>query len=100
MSSHDKVFDMNYEALSVTVDNKRINLTNSEFDLLALLLKKTGKVVSREECIELLRGISYDISDRSIDMRISGLRRKLNDSVRPYKLIKTIRNRGYTFVKS
>lgn len=89
---------INHDTLTVLVNSKVVNLTSSEFDLLALLASKLGQVVSREECIQALRGINYDITDRSIDMRISGLRRKLNDDTQPYKMIKTIRNKGYVLV--
>lgn len=89
---------INHDTLSVTLHDKIVDLTTSEFDLLALLTSKVGQSVSREECIQALRGINYDITDRSIDMRISGLRRKLNDDKQPYKLIKTIRNKGYILV--
>lgn len=89
---------INHETLLVTLNNIVIDLTTSEFDLLALLASRKGDVVSREDCIQALRGINYDVTDRSIDMRISGLRRKLNDEKPPYKIIKTIRNKGYLLV--
>jgi two-component system response regulator RstA len=89
---------INRDALSVTLNNTILDLTNSEFDMLVLLADKVGQTVSREECIQSLRGINYDVTNRSIDMRISGLRKKLNDEKQPYKLIKTIRNKGYLLV--
>lgn len=89
---------INRDTLSVTLNNTTIDLTNSEFDMLVLLVDKVGRTVSREDCIQSLRGINYDVTDRSIDMRISGLRKKLNDEKQPYKLIKTIRNKGYLLV--
>ena len=89
---------INQDSLSVTLNNTIIDLTNSEFDMLLLLENKIGQPVSRADCIQLLRGINYDVSDRSIDMRISSLRKKLNDEKPPYKLIKTIRNKGYLLV--
>lgn len=89
---------INLDALTVTLNNKTIDLTTSEFDLLALLTEKIGQTVTREECSQVLRGINYDINDRSIDMRISGLRRKLNDEKAPYQLIKTVRHKGYMLV--
>lgn len=89
---------INRDTLSVTLNNDILDLTNSEFDLLALLADKAGQTVLRADCIQSLRGINYDVTDRSIDMRISGLRKKLNDEKQPYKLIKTIRNKGYLLV--
>ncbi|AAZ25770.1 response regulator transcription factor [Colwellia psychrerythraea] len=89
---------INRDTLSVTLNNALVDLTNSEFDMLVLLADKSGQTVSREECIHSLRGIDFDVTNRSIDMRISALRKKLNDEKSPYKLIKTIRNKGYLLV--
>lgn len=89
---------INRDTLSVTLDDTLLDLTNSEFDMLVLLADKAGQTVSREECIQSLRGINYEVTNRSIDMRISALRKKLNDEKPPYKLIKTIRNKGYLLV--
>nr|WP_282098771.1 response regulator transcription factor [Pseudoalteromonas sp. MMG013] len=97
-SEPSHTLQINYDTFSVTLNNTLVNLTTSEFDLLALLHKNAGHTVSREDCIHALRGIHYEISDRSIDMRISGLRKKLNDDQQPYKRIKTIRNKGYLLI--
>lgn len=80
------------------LNNEPVDLTTSEFELLVLLFENRGKTVSREDCIQGLRGINYDVTDRSIDMRISGLRKKLKDETQPYRIIKTIRNKGYMLV--
>ncbi|MEC8327571.1 MAG: response regulator transcription factor [Pseudomonadota bacterium] len=79
----------------IVFNGEHIQLTNAEFEMLKILKKNIGKVVSREACCQALRGINYDFSNRSIDMRISGLRKKLGDEVAPYKVIATIRNKGY-----
>lgn len=89
---------INRDTLSVMLNNTLVDLTNSEFDMLVLLADKAGQTVSREECIQSLRGIDYEVTNRSIDMRISALRKKLNDEKPPYQLIKTIRNKGYLLV--
>ncbi|ACJ30671.1 DNA-binding response regulator [Shewanella piezotolerans WP3] len=70
-------------------------LTTAEYEMLLLLATHAGKIVSREDCCRALRGINYDFNDRSVDMRISGLRKKLNDDALPYQTILTIRNKGY-----
>jgi len=80
------------------LNSEPLDLTSSEFELLALLYEYRGQPVSREDCIKGLRGIDYDITDRSIDMRISGLRKKISDESHPYRIIKTIRNKGYLLV--
>ena len=79
----------------VTFDNKVLSLTEAEYGMLLVLDKNIGSPVSREDCCQALRGIDHDFNDRSIDMRISGLRKKLHDDQMPYKVITTIRNRGY-----
>lgn len=89
---------INRDTLSVTLHDTILDLTTAEFDMLVLLADKAGQTVSREECIKSLRGINYEVTNRSIDMRISALRKKLNDEKAPYKLIKTIRNKGYLLV--
>ena len=82
----------------VTFQGKLLALTGSEYEMLKLLHKNAGKVISREQCCQVLRGIDYDFSNRSIDMRISGLRKKLGDDKMPYKVITTIRNQGYKLI--
>ncbi len=77
----------------VTAHNKVIDLTTAEYELLFLLAKHAGQVLSRDDILLHLRGIGYDGADRSIDLRISRLRKKLNDSQR----IKTVRSSGYLF---
>ena len=79
----------------VIFKGKRIQLTSAELEMLKILNTNKGRIVSREECCQALRGIEYDFSNRSIDMRISGLRKKLGDEEAPYKIIATIRNKGY-----
>ena len=78
---------------TVTAHNQAVDLTTAEYELLYLLAKNVGKVLSRDNILLHLRGIGYDGADRSIDLRISRLRKKLNDSQR----IKTVRGCGYLF---
>ena len=76
---------------------KAVDLTSSEFDLLCLLARHAGKVLSRNDILNKLRSLDYDGSDRSVDCRIYRLRRKLGDLVDTSERIKTIRNVGYLF---
>lgn len=83
--------------LDLTARDARLNgdvleLTDAEFDLLVLLARNAGEVVSREVIVQNLRGIEYDGLDRSVDNRISRLRRKLPEQA---ITIKTVRARGY-----
>ena len=64
-----------------------------------LLSSNPGKIFTRDTILENLRGIDYDGIDRSVDIRVSRLRKKLGDDTsRPYR-IKTIRGKGYLFVE-
>lgn len=82
---------------AVRLAGKLVDLTSSEFDLLWLLARNAGKVLSRNEILNKLRSLDYDGSDRSVDCRIYRLRRKLGDLVDSAERIKTIRNVGYLF---
>lgn len=75
-----------------------IELTSAEFDLLWLLTSNAGRILSREEIFNALRGIEYDGQDRSIDVRISRIRPKIGDDPMHPRLIKTVRSKGYLFV--
>ena len=76
-----------------------IELTSAEFDLLWLLAFNAGRILSREEIFNALRGIEYDGQDRSIDVRISRIRPKIGDDPMHPRLIKTVRSKGYLFVR-
>jgi two-component system, OmpR family, response regulator len=79
---------------TVQRDNAPIELTSTEFDLLVMLAQTPGKVFSRDDILEKLRGQSAeDIHTRAVDILVSRLRRKLE----PLDCIKTLRNAGYTF---
>lgn len=81
------------------LNDEVIELTSAEFDLLWLLSSNAGRVLSREEIFTALRGIEYDGQDRSIDVRISRIRPKIGDDPLQPKRIKTVRSKGYLFVK-
>nr|WP_227497624.1 response regulator [Marinobacter sp. BSs20148] len=76
-----------------------VDLTSAEFDLLWLLASNAGRVLSREEIFAALRGIEYDGQDRSIDVRVSRIRPKIGDDPIHPRRIKTVRSKGYLFVK-
>lgn len=85
------------DAKAVFWKNKSVGITSNEFDVLWLLASQAGKVISREELVTQLRGIAYDGFDRSIDIRISRLRKKLHDNTEHPFRIKTIWAKGYLF---
>lgn len=81
----------------VTLKDKNISLSTSDFDLLWELATHAGTIMDRDALLLTLRGVSYDGMDRSIDVAISRLRRKLDDSATEPFRIKTVRNKGYLF---
>ena len=81
----------------VKIGANDIDLTTAEFDLLWLLATNAGRVLPRNEILKALRGLEYDGVDRSIDSRISRLRRKLGDDAVAAAHIKTVRPHGYLF---
>jgi DNA-binding response OmpR family regulator len=92
-------FIIDAQARSVVLDDKIINISTNEFDLLWILAQRAGQVVARSELMLLLRGFEYDGFDRTVDLRISKLRKKLQDNTsQPYR-IKTIWGKGYLLVK-
>jgi len=86
-------------AREVRLENVTVDLTSAEYDLLWLLASNAGKILSREEIFEQLRGIEYDGQDRSIDVRVSRIRPKVGDDPMNPRRIKTVRSKGYLFVK-
>ena len=81
----------------VTLANEKIPLSTSDFDLLWLLASHAGETLNRDILLKEMRGVSYDGLDRSIDVAISRLRKKLGDNPSEPFRIKTVRNRGYLF---
>jgi len=91
------IFRINQESRSVTVEGQRVELSSTEFDLLWLLASQAGVTLSRDDIVSELRGIEYDGFDRSVDILISRIRKKLGDhAAKPYR-IKTVRGKGYLF---
>ncbi|WP_341206789.1 response regulator transcription factor [uncultured Psychrosphaera sp.] len=96
---------INASTRQVTLADEQINLSTKEFDVLWLLANSAGQVVSREQLVTDLRGFEYDGFDRSIDLQVSRLRKKLNgknvdkSTDNQTDRIKTIWGKGYLFVK-
>lgn len=81
----------------VTLVDENIVLSTADFDLLWELATHAGQIMDRDALLKNLRGVSYDGLDRSVDVAISRLRKKLNDSATEPFRIKTVRNKGYLF---
>jgi DNA-binding response OmpR family regulator len=87
--------ELNPSARTVLQDGKKIELTDVEFALLEALMKSPGKMVSREDLSEKVLGRKFHPFDRSLDMHVSRLRRKLTEGGAPDDQVKTIRGTGY-----
>ena len=88
-------FRISQATRSTHLGTEGIELTTAEFDLLWLLARHAGSILSRDDLLQELRGIGFDGLDRSIDARISRLRRKLGDDPRDARYVLTIRGVGY-----
>ncbi len=82
-------------ARRVVLDGREIVLTGYEFALLLALARRAGRVLGREQLMELAKGSADDAFDRSIDVHVSRLRQKLGDDPKRPRLIKTVRGAGY-----
>lgn len=82
-------------ARAVSLGDRNIRFTTSEYDLLFLLAQRPGEVLSRAELHEQLRGIAYDGLDRSIDLTVARIRKKLGDTARNAKHIQSVHGVGY-----
>jgi len=85
-------------ARTATLGDRRLSLTPVELDLLITLLRFRGRVRSREQLLEQVRGRELGAFDRSIDVHIAALRRKLGDDPRSPRYIRTVRSAGYMLV--
>jgi DNA-binding response OmpR family regulator len=85
-------------AHEVRLDGRPLDFTTQEFELLSFLAQNAGKVLSRDDIFNNIRGIEYDGLDRTVDVRISRLRKKLQDNPSQPHRIKTIWGKGYLFV--
>jgi DNA-binding response OmpR family regulator len=74
-----------------------VTLSGAEYDLLISFLDNAQRVIGRERLLELSRSRLADVSDRSIDVLVSRLRRKLSDQSGGENLIMTVRGAGYMF---
>lgn len=84
---------------SVTFGGALLSLTTYEFDLLYALAERAGRVLTREQLMDFVRGCVDEAFDRSIDVHISHLRKKLGDDPRSPRIIKTVRGIGYVFAE-
>lgn len=91
---HVQDLELDLAARAVVQGGNRLDLTDVEFGLLEVLMRSAGKVVNRDELSEAVLGRKFDPFDRSLDMHVSRLRRKL----RQEDQVKTVRGVGYQLV--
>jgi DNA-binding response OmpR family regulator len=82
-------------SLRVTLGGGAVALTAYEFTLLRVLAELRGQVLTREQVLDLAKGAAEEAFDRSIDVRISLIRQKLEDDAKHPRLLKTVRGAGY-----
>lgn len=100
--SNDKVFSygklmVDFEKHEVTKNGDRVDLTLKEFELLELLIKNKGKVLTRDSLLDKIWGYEYIGETRTVDVHIRHLRQKIEDDDKNPRYIETIRGIGYRF---
>lgn len=93
----ERVLDLDQRKL-FAADGSEIEITAAEFDLLALFASHPNRPLNRDQIMEQAHNRGWDVFDRSIDLRVMRLRRKIERNPDKPELIKTVRNVGYVFV--
>ncbi|MCI5121870.1 MAG: DNA-binding response regulator, partial [Candidatus Electrothrix sp. AUS4] len=82
---------------TVQLNEQVLTLTPVEYDLLVTLAHSAGRVLNRDQLLDAVAGRNYEVFDRSVDVHISSLRKKLGENPRTPRFIRTIRTAGYMF---
>lgn len=86
------------ESQIAVIDGETVDVTAMEFQILNLLASKRGRIVTRDQIMDNIRGIDLSAFDRSVDVAVSRLRQKIGDDPKSPRFIKTIRGTGYMFI--
>jgi DNA-binding response OmpR family regulator len=86
-------------ARGVRIDGRAVGLTAYQFDLLVALAERAGRVLSRDQLIDAVKGAAHDPFDRSIDVHVARLRALIEDDVKQPRRILTVRGAGYVFAR-
>jgi two-component system phosphate regulon response regulator OmpR len=86
-------------AREARLDGKRCDLTSHQFELLAVLAQSAGRVLTRDQIMDSLRGHPMEAFDRSIDVHVSRIRAAIEDDPKTPKRVLTVRGAGYIFAK-
>jgi len=90
--------ELDFAARSARLDGRLLDLTTAEFDLLGLLVRSRGRVLSRDRIMSETRGLDWEAYDRSVDVLISRGRQRLGDDPKRPAWIRTVRGAGYAFI--
>jgi DNA-binding response OmpR family regulator len=90
--------EINIDARELKIQTELVALTPVEFDILVVLAHARGRIKTREDLINDIRDRHYDVFDRSIDVHISSIRKKLRDDPKDPKYIRTVRSAGYMLI--
>ena len=90
--------DLNWTTCSARLAGQSLPLTSAEFELLGLLVRNRGRVLTRDRIMDETRGVDWEAYDRSIDVLVSRVRQKLGDDPKQPRYIRTVRGVGYRFV--
>jgi len=91
-------FNVNLDARTLSRDGAEITLTGGEYELLEIFVTHANRALSRDWLMDQLRGFERDPFDRSIDVRVNRLRKKIEDDPANPAYIRTQRGQGYLFV--
>ena len=83
--------------LTATVAGQRVDLTPTEFELLATLARQPGRIWSRDQLLESIHGVAFESYDRSIDSHVKNIRRKIEPDPRRPRYVQTVYGIGYRF---
>jgi DNA-binding response OmpR family regulator len=91
--------EIDRDARTVQVDEQLCELTSYQFDLLVAMAERAGRVLTRDQIMEAVRGRELDAFDRSIDVHIGRIRQAIEEDSKEPKRILTVRGVGYVFSK-
>jgi len=91
--------EIDFDAREVLVGGRRPVLTHYEFELLSTLARAAGRVLSREQLLDALKGAEYETFDRSVDVHVSKLRAKIEANPKEPRHIRTVRGVGYVLTR-
>ncbi len=94
----EELFTIDPTKMQISQDGNPLDLTLAEYEIFALFLTKKHQVVSREFIVNSVNAISWESSDRSIDVIVGRIRHKIGDSSKNSKFIKSIRGVGYKYI--